>query len=163
MAGPTVNQIIKQRDAAMNTCEETSKTERAKIESSSTLNLSTLEYIKGLFSFGPSGLRTSLIVPIEANEKVCKHKTLMDADVAFATREGALMVEKAGLEGLAEGRNIALAGADRVVEIYKQAFTKTRIRAEVAEAVAAECLKQLEPKPLAPKRQNPSLLLAAKR
>ena len=161
--GPTVDQIIKKRTADIDTCDATSKTERAKIEGSYTLNLPTLEYIKGVFSFGLSGLKSALLTPIENNERVCKHKALMDADVSFATREGELQVEKAYMSGLAEGRTIALARADKAIEMYKQSLGRLRTRAEVAEAVATECLIQGAPNPPEPQRRTPGLLLATKR
>src|SRR4051794_9304109 len=80
--GPTVDQIIKKRTADIGACEATATSERIKIEDSFTLNLPVLEYAKGLVLRGPSGLKAMLLLPIEGDERVCKHKAQINADVA---------------------------------------------------------------------------------
>lgn len=71
MAGsPTVQEIIKKREADTKSCEATANAERAKIENSFTLNLPATEYAKGLFLYGPSGLKASLLAPIQGDEAV---------------------------------------------------------------------------------------------
>ena len=160
--GPNVAQIIKKRETDIAACEATGKAERAQVEGSYTLNLPALDYVTGLFTRGPSGLRAKQLGPIQIKEHLCKYKANLDADSGFAIREVTLEAKMLEINGAVQGKSLAIDGANTAIEGYRRALEKTLRRAQVAEMVAAECLvtPRKDPDPL---RDNRSLLIASKK